>query len=404
MLVQNPDATDAHVNVKFLTGTGEVAPAGLQGVTIPAQSRVTFKANDYVDTFDVSTQVEPIDGFVVCERSVYGNGRTWGTDSVGATAPAPSAQWFFAEGSTAGGMETWLLVENPNTSDVHVDVTLMSGGGPVAPAALQNAVIPAQSRRSFRLSDYLVDYEVAAYVEAQDGTVVCERSMYGGGGAWGTDSIGAIAPSGTWSLAEGSTMGGMETFVLVQNPGFTDATVDVIFQTENGPVAPHELQDVTIPALSRRTFKVNDYVSSYDVSTLVVSLDGEVVCERSMFGGDRTWAHASIGAPDSGVDWYLAEGSTGGGMETFVLIQNPEIVDAVVDVTFQTGSGPVVPAALQGLVIPAGSRFTINVGDYVPDEFDVSTHVVAIGGEVVCERAMYGGGRTWGTDSIGFMR
>lgn len=403
VLVQNPGGADVHVNVKFLTGTGEVSPAGLQGYAVPAGSRVTFNAGDYVDTVDVSTKVEPIDGFVVCERAMYGNGRTWATNSIGATAPSPSAQWFFAEGSTGGDFETFILVENPNSSSVEVEMAFLTDD--IAKSAVAEVVVPANSRSTVKVNDYLPDeYDVSTYVEAQNGVVVCERAMYGNGRAWGTDSIGAIAPNATWYLPEGSTEGGMETFVLLQNPGFTDVHANISFQTDGGLVTPPELQGVTIPALSRRTYKVNDYATTYNVSTKVEALDGALVCERAMYGGDRTWAHASIGSPSFGVDWYMAEGCTSNGMETFVLIQNPAGADAVVNLSFQTGTGPVAPAGLQGLVIPANSRYTINVGDYLPDNTNVSTRVVAVGGEVVCERAMYGGGRTWGTDSIAFLR
>jgi hypothetical protein len=40
--------------------------------------------NDYVTTYDVSTQVDASTGVVV-ERSMYGNDRTWATGSVGYT-------------------------------------------------------------------------------------------------------------------------------------------------------------------------------------------------------------------------------------------------------------------------------------------------------------------------------
>jgi hypothetical protein len=43
---------------------------------------------------------------------MYGGNRTWAHDSIGVTAPAPV--WYLAEGSTEGGMETWVLVQNPN--------------------------------------------------------------------------------------------------------------------------------------------------------------------------------------------------------------------------------------------------------------------------------------------------
>ena len=60
-------------------------------------------------------------------------------------------------------------------------------------------------------------------------------------------------------------------------------------------VSPPALLCVAIPAMSRVTFKANDYVTNYNVSTKVEATDGNVVCERSMYGNDRTWAHDSIG-------------------------------------------------------------------------------------------------------------
>ena len=56
-----------------------------------------------------------------------------------------------------------------------------------------------------------------------------------------------------WNMAEGASAGGMETFVLVQNPGLTDVQVNVVFLTGTGQAAPPELQGVKIPAQSRVT-------------------------------------------------------------------------------------------------------------------------------------------------------
>jgi pyrrolidone-carboxylate peptidase len=36
-------------------------------------------------------------------------------------------------------------------------------------------------------------------------------------------------------------------------------------------------------------------VQTYNVSTRVSATAGSVICERAMYGGDRTWAHDSIG-------------------------------------------------------------------------------------------------------------
>ncbi len=118
-----------------------------------------------------------------------------------------------------------------------------------------------------------------------------------------------------------------------------------------------------------------------------------------MYGGNRTWAHDSVGVTAPAGTWYLAEGCTEGDFETFVLVQNPGGAAVSVDLTFMTSSGA-VPGP-QGFSIPADSRTTFKVNDYVTD-WNVSTKVTATGGDVICERAVYGGNRTWAHDSVGY--
>jgi hypothetical protein len=111
---------------------------------------------------------------------------------------------------------------------------------------------------------------------------------------WAINSANSTtAPAATWYLAEGSTGGDFETFVLVQNPGASDVSVDLTFMTSSGEQPGP--QDYNIAAGSRHTFKVNDYVTDWDVSTVVTAYGGDVICERAMYGGNRTWAHDSIG-------------------------------------------------------------------------------------------------------------
>ncbi len=103
-------------------------------------------------------------------------------------------------------------------------------------------------------------------------------------------------PAPAWYLAEGCTQGDFETFLLIQNPADSPATVDIAFQTEEGEVAPPDLRGVVIPPRSRRTLKANDYLTSWGVSARVTATSGEVVCERAVYGNGRAWAHDSIGA------------------------------------------------------------------------------------------------------------
>ncbi len=116
----------------------------------------------------------------------------------------------------------------------------------------------------------------------------------------GHDSVGVTAPSEVWYLAEGATAGGFETWVLVQNPGEQAVHVDFTLNTDAGEVEPPDLQGVEIPAGSRRSFNLGNWVASYDLSTRVSCADGSVICERAMYwtpvgSSQRTLGHDSVG-------------------------------------------------------------------------------------------------------------
>ena len=203
----------------------------------------------------------------------------------------------------------------------------------------------------------------------------------------------------TWYLAEGCTGEGFETWVLVQNPGADQVTVDLVLQTSSGEQRPAGLQQQTVQPGSRRSFNLGSYLVDWSVSTKVEA-SGDVICERAMYGNGRQWAHDSIGTTTPARTWYLAEGCTGEGFETWVLVQNPGADQVTVDLVLQTSSGEQRPAGLQQQTVQPGSRRSFNLGSYLVD-WSVSTKVEA-SGDVICERAMYGNGRQWAHDSVGY--
>jgi len=141
-----------------------------------------------------------------------------------------------------------------------------------------------------------------------------------------------------------------------------------------------------------------------------VVADNPVIAERAMYWNTpasfRQAATDSIGVPGPATTWYLAEGSTGanaqGGFESWVLVQNPGDDTAGVDLFYQTPSGEKKGPHLS---MKAHTRSTVNIADTVPNEFSVSTRVVA-DNPVIAERAMYwntpASFRQAATDSIGF--
>jgi len=299
--------------------------------------------------------------------------------------------WYLAEGSTRGGFETWILVQNPSRDTATVSLTYMTPSGAVTGPSL---VLEPSTRQSVNVADTISDEWSVSTEVTSDVPVVCERSVYWGERIGGHDSIGVTSPDHVWYLAEGSTGGDFETWILVQNPNDANATVELTYMTSEGSVeGPRE----DLLPNSRMTFNIADTLPGvFSVSTKVVS-NRPVVCERSVYWGGRIGGHDSIGVTIPGQDWYLAEGSTRGGFETWILVQNPSRDTATVSLTYMTPSGSVTGPSL---VLEPSTRQTVNVADTVPDEWSVSTEVTS-DVPVVCERSVYWGERIGGHDSIG---
>ena len=89
--------------------------------------------------------------------------------------------------------------------------------------------------------------------------------------------------------------------------------------------------------------------------------------------------------------WYLAEGYTGSGFSTFILIMNPNSAAAAVQVTYMLDSGTNVTKTH---TVSANSRYTIAAGDAAQAGSDQAFGTKLVSNRsIVVERAMY-----WGTD------
>ena len=375
ILVQNPGYVTAHVHLTYMTPQGKKT-----GPTVNLQpgSRKSFNVADTVpNTWEVSTTVTSNEG-VVAERAMYGPSRAWGHNSIGSSSSSKS--WYLAEGCTNGGFETWVLVQNPRASAADVSLTYMTPQGQKAGPSLR---LPPYSRKSFNVADTVPNtWEVSTTVTSKQ-PVIAERSVYWNNRKGGHESLGVSNPSKNWYLAEGSTAGGFETWILVQNPGGSSASVNLSYMTEKGQVAgPH----LNLPPHSRQTVNVASVVpNTWSVSTRVTSKQ-PVIAERAVYWNNRIEGHDSIGTTAPATEWFLAEGSTGAGFETWVLVQNPNGSAATVNLLYMTPDGLIPGPSVD---IAAHSRVTFNVADQVADVYEVSTDVIS-NIPVIAERAMYG--------------
>ncbi len=394
--IQNPNSTAVTAAVTYMTPGGSVPRAD---VTLAPKSQVTINPRNDIGVKDFSTKVSCKEGKTICvDRRMLWQGAgapsQEGHSSVGVTAAAKT--WYLPEGSSKWGFECWLLIQNPNATSALCDITYMvEGAGPTT----RRYDVPARSRRSFDMSNDIGAADASIKVESSV-PVIPERAMYRYGRSEGHVSIGTTAPAKDYYLAEGTTDWGFTTYVLVQNPNAGKANVSVTFMTESGPVA---MPRFGMESNSRKTIRVNDVLPGKDCSTWLHA-DKPIIAERAMYWNGGTGGgeacHDSIGMPSAHKTFYMPDGETQNGHETWTLVQNPDTTRVGIRVTYMRpdGSGNIV---FNDTLEPK-SRKSYNMADELgTGKAAVMVECTTSGKGIMCERAMYWNGRGAGTDTIG---
>jgi hypothetical protein len=379
-----------------ITGGGFGNAQGAGGTSGGAASYVAFGG------LHASSYTEWTDTEVKC---YVPGGATSGNVTVTTGAGTSNAQfvtvdyptWYLAEGTTAWGFSEYITIENPNNVALIADVTYMPKG---SANVLQAVNLPANSQTTVNPADLLGPKDFSTMVACRDNTknIAVDRTMRWTGE--GSDyqeahsSIGVTAPGTTWYLPEGSSAWGFECWLLVQNPGATDANAEFTYMIEG--VGPQKVTH-KVKAHSRDTFNMKTDIGEHDASVKIVS-DQPVIPERAMYKNNRREGHDSIGTTAPATNYFLAEGTTAWGFTTYVLVQNPQSTATDVTLTYMTPSGAKVQPKF---TMAANSRKTIRVNDISPpngyaidmSNTDFSTKVTG-SNHIIAERAMYWGGGT----------
>ncbi len=93
------------------------------------------------------------------------------------------------------------------------------------------------------------------------------------------------------------------------------------------------------------------------------------------------FAAASCGEADS--DSWLVAGATTLGQTSLVLLSNPSTVQATVDLTIYSETGPVSSPGSTGIVVAAGTQRIIPLAGLAPNVAAPVVHVVAVGGRIL---------------------
>ena len=383
LLLSNPGDSKVTARVYFLLEGGTVVE---QDCGIAPHSRFTLAVDDVqgMESAAFSMQVHA-DGPVVAERAMYfaSGTRTDGTVSVGANRP--STDWYFAEGYTAEGFDTYLLMANPGEEAVEVWVYFLLEGG-----ATVDYVFLVGPRSRFTMPvDAFPGVGAAAFsmhVHA-DGPVVAERSMYFNKGYvdGGHSALGATQPSRSWFFAEGCTRNFFESYILVGNPGDADALVAMDFYLSQGSLRHEYLvrarERITVPLASQGGLDGNDMAFTLYATE-------PVVAERSVYYSLDSHRGGSVttGSPAASPRWYFAEGCTDGAFDTYLLLSNPGFSPAYVAASFQRDDGATFA---YDYLVPPQRRVTVSV-DALPG-LDRASFSAALSSDapIVAERSMY---------------
>ncbi|MBP9041000.1 MAG: hypothetical protein KBF64_04415 [Anaerolineaceae bacterium] len=407
ILIQNPGDSVAQICVSYMLQGGGVK---LKKIEVNPKSRYTIAAQDPDQVgvgYAFSTKLASSQAIIV-ERAMYwpnGDGTQGGHATTGVTSPA--TEWYLAEGYTGQNFQTFILIQNPNNEAAEIEVTYMPDEGE---NIVKNLTVAGNSRYTIVAHDpnpegpgIGLDKAFATRVVSTNGQpIVVERAMYFGNE--GHEAMGVTGASRIWYLAEGYTDLGFGTFILIQNPNATQTDVLITYMLPDGTTVKKE---ITVEPYSRFTVVAAEN-STYGVGTAKtfstkLEATEPIIVERAMYwpNGEFTQAgHDSPGVTAAALTWNLAEGFTGAGFDTRILIQNPNRRWADITITYMKQGGGLVKKKVS---IKPYARFTIIGAEGnlfgIGSDLAFSTRIES-NQPIIVERAMYFAGGGHGTTGV----
>lgn len=322
--------------------------------------------------------------------------------------PRGAYRRYFAEGVVTdhplGGVhfKESIAILNPTgaSARVHVRVQQSKFAERWHPAAVVDVEAQRQRVIDLRAIAGPMGGDVSVELEADRDIVADRRVMWGrpGFGEEGSHLERALpAPSRTWFMAEGATHSGLDTYYLLQNPHYTaSATVRIRYFVPGGLGLE---KDYLVPPRERVTIAVDMQTNAAGVQVLantdvageitVLGTGPAILAERAVYLGTGWQAgHGSAGVTAAATSWWFAEGATGPFFDAFLLIVNPNNVEARGEIRYYLDSGQLV---LRPYAVPPHARHNVWV-DLDPQlanlAFAASVHATN-GIPVVAERAMW---------------
>jgi GH25 family lysozyme M1 (1,4-beta-N-acetylmuramidase) len=327
-------------------------------------------------------------------------GWTGGHDVLGTNSAKTT--WYFAEGCTRPGFNTWICIYNPNGSTARVTFKYFLETGEVRTYPV--ACAPTSRTTVYVNATCQGAHDVSSLVTSNI-PVVVERPMYfsTNGVDGGHCAMGVQSPETNWFFAEGCTQQGFQEWLSVLNPNNYAVNMTFDYYVENSSDIS---MPVSIPANTRFTQNVNDVVPPEQNVSVQITGDSSsdtVIAERPMYflyQGKWNGGHDAVGATALSDTWNFAEGCTRNGFDTWITLENPSVSTLSVSATYMLGTGANV---VRNYKVAPKSRKTVFLENEVGPGQDVSTSLTG-SAPFAAERPMYflyHGKWDGGSDSFG---
>jgi hypothetical protein len=310
--VANPFATDATIQVGFVTPEGPERPLALQNLSVPARGTLEVDVNEILpERADLSAVVRVLSGRAVAEGYQLTRSEIGDIDgaSLLAASTGPSETWTVPWVADSGDDESWLWVVNLGDRPAPVELTLHTPDGGIPPEGLSEVTVAPGQVRRVDLRGTLPEGVGAASVTARsDGAPihvsgVVQRAAAEAEGSGFVVQLGVPEADASWVVSGGAIDEGRRELLWVANPGSEPAQVSVTLFNGATALQPTELRGIELgPGESRRLVLDAELEGAPSWSAFVAS-SVPIVAGRVGAGGEGAGLHLVAAPGTPAVSW-----------------------------------------------------------------------------------------------------
>ncbi len=283
LLLYDPAAAQAVVNVSFLTDGGMITPQAYQGLTVPPGQLVVENVGDFVQNqSNIATLITTESGALVADELQQWSSASAGGLSLRLGSPNLSTTWYFGQTTAAAGSKVSFTLANPANAAVSAKFTLGLSTASANPVSVN---VPPESTAALDASTAAgwptrIPYSVRVDASAP---IVVGRSVVGaqsGTAPLVGASSGTVTATTSWLVtgpgvpnAPGVTGAALRT-LAVANPGPSAASVTVTVLGRSRPLATMSVAPGSLLVLGPRVAAVDSGLGAF-----LVRADRPVVVE-----------------------------------------------------------------------------------------------------------------------------